>query len=259
MRQSTYFILLLLINFLATVSCQTNESQGVLATKDGYSLTEKHFSIYIQDMTNLMGGLSKEEKDEEKEILIEMFMESPTEVIALIGASNEKVNPPFDAPSTNISKKSNSIVAKGNYAVRQILGSDIGQMQFDSKDANAFRAYLQNSLLTSRTNSYNSGGYRSSNANITFNADGTFLQALSGHVSVDVPGASAGAAGTDYMPGNWEVASLPNGLLMIIIYSTHPSMLEDSPNGLLPLPVAQYTQDFVALPNGDGYHRSKLN
>jgi len=151
-------------------------------------------------------------------------------------------------------------LAHGHKEIRRILGTDIGQMNFDSQAANTFRAFMANSLLTSKSNSANSGygssDYSESNAKIQFCANGTFVQALSGYVSIDVEGMSASSGNdTDYMPGYWEVASLPNNMLIILFYSTHPTMLEDSPNGFLPFPVSKYTASFVAMPNGDGYAR----
>jgi len=130
-------------------------------------------------------------------------------------------------------------------------------MNFNSKAAKDFRLYMANSLLSAKSNSYDTGGYTNSDARIQFCENGTFIQALSGYVSVDVDGISASSGSdTDYMSGYWEVASLPNNTLIILFYSTHPMMLQDSPNGFLPFPVAKYTTNFVALPNGDGYKRT---
>jgi len=172
-------------------------------------------------------------------------------------------NKKTDTQQPVVSKKSPKLLqelAHGHKEIRRILGADIGQMNFDSQAANTFRAFMANSLLTSRSNTassgYGSSGYSESNARIQFCANGTFVQALSGYVSIDVEGMSASSGNdTDYMPGYWEVASLPNNMLIILFYSTHPMMLEDSPNGFLPFPVSTYSASFVAMPNGDGYVR----
>jgi len=156
-------------------------------------------------------------------------------------------------------KSNNKALAIGHKEIRRLLGNDIGDMQFDTNTANAFRNYITNSLLS--THSYNSDkGYgssssRSSYGKIQFCPDGTFVETLSSQILIDTEGSSATASGANSMPGYWEVAALPNGMLVILMYSTHPRMLEDSANGFLPFIVAKHTRDFVALPNGDGYHR----
>lgn len=149
----------------------------------------------------------------------------------------------------------------GHQTIRNLLGSDVGQMQFDSQAAQTFREYVANSLFTSKSNNrdsgYNASNYSESTARIQFCPDGTFVQALSGYINIDVEGMSVTSGDqSSNMTGYWEVASLPNGMHIILFYSTHPTMLEDSPNGFLPFPVASYTTDFVSLPNGDGYART---
>ncbi len=246
---------LLLIFFLTNVflvSCQNAEDPNVLAIQDDYTLTKEHFNKHVIDLENILGKLSEDDIQRERKILIEMFMDAPEEVLASL-KEQINVNP---SPKTNPHTPKYSI-SDGNQKVRSVLGQDIGQMQFDSKQARNFREYLKNSLLQSKSNNYDNGGYRESNAHIQFCADGTFIQALSGYIGIDVEGMSATSGNeTDYMPGYWEVASLPNNMFIILLYSTHPSMLEGFPNGFLPFPVAKYTANFVLLPNGDGYGRS---
>jgi hypothetical protein len=133
-------------------------------------------------------------------------------------------------------------------------------MQFYVAAANTFRQYVVNSLLTSSSGSYDksvggSGSRRSTNQT-QFCADGTYTEALSGSVNVDVDGAWAGSHGTTYINGYWDVATLPNGMMIIVMYSTHPYILEDWPNGIIPFIVAKHGVDFVQLPSGDLYRRT---
>lgn len=248
------FYLLFLSNILI-VSCQNSNHQEAIAVKGDYQLTEVHLKKHISDLENILGTLSQEEVESEKNVLVQMFMDAPEETLASL---KEKTSSLLDLRKNQ--KAPPYSISPGNQKVRDVLGTDIGQMNFNSKKASDFRAFLGNSLLQSKSNSYNSGynssHFSSSNAKIQFCANGTFVQALSGYLSIDVEGMSGHTGNdTDYMPGYWEVASLPNGMLIILFYSTHPSMLEDSPNGFLPFPVAKYTNDFVSMPNGDGYSR----
>ncbi len=254
-RSQILFALLFLTNTLC-VSCQNAKNTEAIAIKGDYQLTEVHLKKHISDLENILGTLSQKEAQSEKNILIQMFMDAPEETLASL---KEETSSLLDLQKTQ-NTPSHS-VSPGNQKVRDVLGTDIGQMNFNSKKASDFRAFLSNSLLQSKSNSYNEGynssHFSSSNAKIQFCANGTFVQALSGYVSIDVEGMSGHTGNdTDYMPGYWEVASLPNDILIILFYSTHPSMLEDSPNGFLPFPVAKYTKDFVSLPNGDGYSRT---
>ena len=129
-------------------------------------------------------------------------------------------------------------------------------MQFDSKEASSFRDYVKNSLFydssTNFSQSPNGSHYSSSSAKLYFCEDGSYIQILSGNIGVDVPGAyaSSGNGDDDVQRGFWEVSSLPNGWHMILLYSTDPSMLEDSPNGLLPFPILSYTDGYVVMPDG---------
>jgi hypothetical protein len=253
--------------FILVIGCAQNsensKNQEVIASKNGYQLTEEHFSKYL----NALEAYELETGEIASKIVIkselkQAFLEDPERILKELNALSESLDGRIDSRGSKSKNESETIstshLAEGNRVVRQKLGNDIGQMQFNSQEANSFRIFLSNSLLSSRSNSFGSGGYRDSNANIQFCADGTFIQVLSGYVGIDVDGISGSSSGggTDYMPGYWEVASLPNGMLIILFYSTHPSMLEDSPNGLLPFPVAEYTGNFVALPNGDGYRRT---
>ena len=114
--------------------------------------------------------------------------------------------------------------------------------------------------ILSTTSNRNDIGHKSSEyydakGSIQFCANGTFYEVLSGHVDIMVEGRSTFSSGTNYMPGHWEVAALPNGMLVIFMYSTHPRMLEDSPSGFIHIVVAEHTVDFVELPGGAGYYR----
>lgn len=159
-------------------------------------------------------------------------------------------------------KASQTSFKNGHQVIRDLLGSDVGQMQYDTAQANSFRAYLYNSLLVTRSSNsnydYNSTDYTSGSGRIQFCSDGTFTEILSSHIAIQTETIDLASYGDDAMPGVWEVASLPNGILIILMYSTHPRMLEDSPNGLLPFPVEKYGEDFVALPNNAGLYRRTL-
>lgn len=247
--------ILCLVTQALFVSCQ-NENSNIIASKGNLQLTETHFKKHVTDIENGLDQLSQDEIRSEKNILKEMFMESPEEILASLSETQDSiVNPAIS------SVPQNQRISGGNLKVRSLLGTDIGQMQFDSQAASTFRQYIANSLFTSSSNSrgtgYNSSNYSESTATIQFCPDGTFVQALSGYMNISVEGMSATTDNSpNYMPGYWEVASLPNNMLVILFYSTHPSMLEDSPNGFLPFPVAKYTKDFVLMPNGDGYSRT---
>lgn len=238
------------------VSCQNSHNPNIIASKGGLQLTESHFKKHVTDLESSLEQLSPDQIESEKNILKEMFLESPAEVLASLSETQGTI------ANTDIeSFTPNHTIAYGNQKVRTILGADIGQMQFDSPAANTFRNYIANSLFTSSSNSrgtgYNSSNYSESTAAIQFCPDGTFIQALSGYMNISVEGMSVTTDNSpNYMPGYWEVAALPNNMLVILFYSTHPSMLEDSPNGFLPFIVANYTSNFVSLPNGDGYSRT---
>lgn len=244
------------------------ETNELIASKGGFSLTKTHFKSYLTfveqqagETSNLQAQLALRSE------LKKAFLKDPENVLKEVNGLNDAVgmsetnralrSAASSAPK-NISIGNN--LAEGHTIVRQRLGNDIGEMNFDSEAANAFRSYMTNTLLTSRTNSsnngYNSSDYSDSNARIQFCDNGTFTEALSGHLSINVAGMGALSSGTNYMPGYWEVAAMPNGMLVILMYSTHPRMLEDFPNGLLPFLVAKHTADFVALPGGAGYHRT---
>jgi len=255
MKNKKFKLTLIISLCIAIQSCgqqtSTNPSEGIIASKDGYHLTEKHFAMYVKALE----GYEIETGDLQSTAIVkselkQAFLEDPAGILKELNALSEDLDEAIDPVNYNINN-----LADGHRIVRQKLADDIGQMQFDSKAANDFRAFMVNSLLSSSSNSYDGIGFRSSDAQIQFCADGTFVQSLSGHVGIDMDGIGGSSSGADRMPGYWEVASLPNGTLIILFYSTHPLMLEDSPNGLLPFPVAQYASDFVALPNGDGYSR----
>ena len=249
----TYSIIFFFIS-MGIVSCQTSQDNKVLAIQGKYTLTKNHFEKHLADLS-AMGELSKEEVQSEKLLLIEMFKEAPQEILASLEEGYTITPTPNPTPQPLPSPASSNLSA-GHQQVRAVLGSDIGQMQFDSEKAQEFRAFMTNSLLSSGSSSGDGSGGRSASNKIQFCADGSYREYRSAHLFVDVPGIEASGYDEDRIPGYWEVASLPNGTHIILLYSTHPLMLEDSPNGLLPFPVGQYGQDFVALPNGDGFSRT---
>jgi len=251
MKTTSNQLLIFIVLLCFLIGCKSSAQDDVLAEKNGYKLTKQHIDAVIA-LAEEDEAISEAEKEKYKQAYIAEFLANPAETIKEL----ENYVEPKPSPDPEPTPEPNTILAEGHQKVRDILGSDIGKMNFDSKVANDFRAYLANSLLSSSSSSYDGIGFRGSNARIQFCVNGTFIQVLSAQIGVEGEGIDAIANGTDYMPGYWEVASLPNNILIILFYSTHPLMLEDSPNGLLPFPVAQYTSDFVALPNGDGYTRT---
>lgn len=239
---------------MSIVSCQTAYDNNALAVQGKYSLTKNHLEKHLADLS-VMGELSKEETESEKLLLIEMFKEAPEEILASL--EEPQAIPPIPNPTPEpISSPVSSNLAAGHQQVRAALGSEIGQMQFDTEKAQRFRTFMANSLLSSGSSSGDSSGSRSASNKIRFCADGSYVEYRSAHLGISVPGMDVSGYDEDQIPGYWEVASLPKGMRIILLYSTHPLMLEDSPNGLLPFPVGQYAEDFVALPNGDGFSRT---
>ena len=245
----------LLLFFLT--GCESRAQNKVLAEKDGYQLTQTLINGMLAFAEENESPLNDAEKEAYTQDYIVEFLANPKAVIKELEDYKSTPQPnPQPNPTPEPKEVKDVKLAAGHLKVRQVLGNDIGKMQFDSEEANKFRNYLANSLLSSGSNSYDGIGFRSSNAHIQICKNGTFTQALSAQIAVDGEGIDASTDSTDYMPGYWEVASLPNNMLVILFYSTHPLMLEDSSNGFLPFPVAQYTANFVALPNGDGYKRT---
>jgi len=236
--------------------CESTAQGDILAEKNGYQLTKQHIAGAIALAEADEAPISEAEKEEYKQAYIAEFLANPAATIKELEGYIQPKPTAKPKPKLEPEKKTDVILAAGHQKVRDVLGKDIGKMQFNSNKANAFRQYISNSLLSSSSNRTTEGGHTSSNTKIQFCPDGSFMQASFGFVGVDVDGIGGSAGDTDYMPGYWDVASLPNGMLIILFYSTHPLMLEDSPNGFLPFPVAQYTGNFVALPNGDGYKRT---
>lgn len=268
----------LLLGFLLG-SCQSNGSEKVLATQEGHTLTQDHFKNYIVSLEMKSGSLSFSEKDNERAKLLDFFYADPegtlAELQSLVSgdmrkqvsqASNsefvldDRQKKPIVKTQSQSSVAIANSLAQGHQEIRRLLGGDIGEMQFDTKAASTFRRYLANSLLTTSSNSYNSGygasDYSSSKGQIQFCTNGTFVEVLSGHLSIDTEGMDVTSSGSDAMPGYWEAAALPNGMFIILLYSIHPRMLEDSPNGFLPFVVAKHGPDFVQLPSGDLYRRA---
>jgi hypothetical protein len=279
-----YSLTRILLVGILLVGCQSSESEKVIASEEGYALTQDHFKNYIARLEMQSGSLSFSEKDNERAKLLDFFYADPEgtleELRSIAGGEISKstlgdddiqtlqedsysVQELGDAGLSSPVQASKSIannLAQGHKEVRRLLGGDIGEMQFDTQAANTFRSYVANSLLTTTSSNanrgYNSSDYTSSQGQIQFCANGTFVEVLSGHLSIDVEGASAMSSGSDSMPGYWEAAALPNGMLIILMYSTHPRMLEDSPNGFLPFVVTKHGPDFVQLPSGDLYRRN---
>jgi hypothetical protein len=154
-----------------------------------------------------------------------------------------------------------SVISEGNRIVREILGDDIGQMQFDTKEANEFRLFVTNSLVFQVTSERNTG-FGSSDLNefreqFQFCEDGSFSYKSSGFLTINTEnGGSQVSETSNSYSGYWEAAALPDNLRIIVMYGTDPNMLEEFPNGLIPFFIANHGVDFVALPSGDLYNRT---
>ena len=237
------------------------ENMDLIASTKGYELTEADFEIYlnyVQEQTGVTADIASQILI--KSQLKETFLKEPEKLLQQLQLLNradaietpESQNP--IAITTTVNRATASL-AEGHRVVRQKLGNDIGQMQFDTDAANTFRSYVTNSLITSSSNSsnsaYNSSDHISSKNQFLFCSNGTYTETNSGHVSLDVEGLGAHSAGTTYVPGYWDVAALPNGMMIIVMYSNHPEVLEDWPNGIIPFIIAKHGVDFVALPSGD--------
>lgn len=266
-------ILLLLVFFSAILSSCGQELESSIENKsivsiNGFTLREDHFNAYVKFVEQQVGETSTlETQIALKAQLKEAFLKNPETMLqelntlkSFMGTSEFTGQTSTISTTKTVNNEVPSNIAEGHKIVRQVLGNDIGQMQFDVAAANTFRQYVVNSLLTSSSGSYDksvggSGSRRSTNQT-QFCADGTYTEALSGSVNVDVDGAWADSHGTTYINGYWDVATLPNGMMIIIMYSTHPYVLEDWPNGIIPFIVAKHGVDFIALPGGDLYRRT---
>ena len=266
-------ILLLLVFFSTILSSYgqelkfSKESKSIVSI-NGFTLREDHFNAYVKFVEQQVGETSTlETQIALKAQLKEAFLKNPETMLqelntlkSFMGTSEFTGETSTISNTKTVNNKVPSNIAEGHKIVRQVLGNDIGQMQFDVAAANTFRQYVVNSLLTSSSGSYDksvggSGSRRSTNQT-QFCADGTYTEALFASVNVDVDGAWADSHGTTYINGYWDVATLPNGMMMIIMYSTHPYVLEDWPNGVIPFVVAKHGVDFIALPGGDLYRRT---
>ena len=272
MLNKNLLIVLILFFGISLHSCgQKQESaftNELIASKQGFDLTEAHFETYLKYVEKYAG----ETADLKTQIAIKSqlkatFLKEPETLLKqleLLNTDEEKPQVHLEKEqsqaTTGVSRTSTPTMAEGHKIVRDLLGSDIGQMKFDTEAANTFRAYMANTLLTTSSNSSNSGygssDYSSSKGQIQFCANGSFVEVLSGHLSIGTEGMDASSSGSSAMPGYWEAAALPNGMFVIIMYSTHARMLEDSANGILPFVVAKHGHDFVQLPNGDLYRRA---
>ena len=263
MKRIFLLILALSIGY-CSIAQQTNTT-NIIVSKDGYDLTMQQFNLYVDFVEVTMDRvLDANGRNIVKEELKAAFLNDPATLSTELNLLAQNANLDQDSPNDFQIKSPNpasSGIEHGHSFIRQKLGSDIGQMQFDTQKANSFRSFIANSLLSSRDNSYDgnlsSSSYSESSSSIQFCIDGSYLETNSGHVSIDVDGLGAGGSSTDYIPGYWEVAELPNDLMIIILYSEHPSVVEDSPNGIIPFIVGSYTEDYVLLPNGDGFRRSR--
>ncbi len=247
---------------ISLVSCGQNESASkreLIASSQGYELNESHFETYLKYVENYAG----ETADLKTQIAIksqlkETFLKEPEALLKLLESLT--VEKKRDQPAATVNQPSKAPTAEGHEIVRDLLGDDIGEMRFDTAAANTFRQYVANTLLTSTTGNYNTGitgsASKNTNSQTQFCANGTYTEALSGHVSIQTEGAGAVSSGTTYITGYWDVAALPNGMMIIVMYSTHPYVLEDWPNGIMPFIVAKYGDDFMALPSGDLYRRA---
>jgi hypothetical protein len=266
MKHILLLIIALCTSFLSCGQQQVSNNEFI-ASVDGYNLTENHFNTYLKFVEEQVGEKSTiETQIVLKSELKEAFLKNPATIVGeldnlkalMLGGEDTIKNKATVSPV--VTKDEITNLAQGHKVVRQVLGNDIGQMQFSSNEANTFRQYVANSLLSASTGSFEktvggSGGRRSTNKT-QFCANGTYIEALSGSVNLDVEGAWAGSHGTTYINGYWDVATLPNGMMIIVMYSTHPYVLEDWPNGIIPFVVTKHGADFVALPGGELYRRT---
>ncbi|NER17747.1 hypothetical protein [Spongiivirga citrea] len=154
-------------------------------------------------------------------------------------------------------------LAEGHEAIRKILGDDIGQMQFDSDKAKAFRQYLSNASFYTSKNEFSGGvtgtGSANSSTNVLFYQNGTFLHITTSWISISVPGMGSFDKDEQKIPGYWEVASLPDGTLLVIFYSQHPEVLQEFPNGFMPFPIKGYDQQYLISADNERYEKSMIN
>lgn len=271
MQNKIFKIARMIVFCISLTSCAQKEEpatkQELIASIQGYELTEAHFETYLKYVEEYAG----ETADLKTQIAIksqlkETFLREPETLLKQLELLTlEESKPALEIkqekaqPKAAVYQPSKAPMAEGHKIVRDLLGNDIGEMQFDTQAANTFRNYVANSLLTTTSSNantgYNSSDYSSSKGQIQFCANGTFVEVLSGHLSIAIEGASALSSGSDAMPGYWEAATLPNGMFIIIMYSTHPRMLEDFPKGFMPFVVTKHGSDFVQLPSGDLYRR----
>lgn len=259
-----FFLLVAFSTNFYSIAQQTNTS-NIIVSKDGYDLTVQQFNLnvnFVEVATDRV--LDASGRNIVREELKTAFINDPATMSAELNflaqnAELDQIDPGNFQEKSPV--QSPTDMAQGHSFIRQKLGSDIGQMQFDTHKANNFRSFIANSLLSSRDNSYNgnlnSSSYSESSSSIQFCIDGSYLETNSGHISIDVDGLGTGGSSTDYVPGYWEVAELPNDLMIIILYSEHPNVVQDSPNGIIPFIVGSYAEDYVLLPNGDGFRRSR--
>lgn len=251
MRRTLLFIpIVAIVLFGCGQQQQTVENTELIATKDGYELTEKHFNAYLQFIEEQSGETSNiQTQIAIKSELKQEFLQDPKDLLKeleMLGTQSIS-----DEPKVVLGNN----LAHGHRLIRQKLGNDVGQMNFDSAAANQLRSYLAGSLLQSSSATYDSGSGRYSSAKVLFCADGSYVEALSGGLTIDTPGVDAYGHDSDTTPGYWEVASLPNNMMLVLLYSTHPNMMEYSTNGFLPMSIERYTQQVVYLPGGEYYER----
>ncbi len=273
-RCFTYLALLFLClkHFCVMHAQEATPSEAIA---DAYVLTMDHMQNYLK-MAVLTGDISTDatasEINDLGSELVQLFQTDPSNTIELLeafaadltaldgaaaaavpSAQSKLLPPPATTPA--------STLPHGHQYIRDLLGQDIGEMNFHSAEASELRQYLYHSLLYSSSSAYDrsvTGSHDSAaETKIMFCPDGSFVQVNAGHLSVGVDGLDLSTSGgDDVMRGYWDVSTLPSGLHFILFYSTDPSMLEDSPNGFLPFPIATYTTDAVLMPGGDGYSRT---
>lgn len=252
------------------LACKAKAQEKVVAEKNGYKLTETHINIAITTAEKIGEvTLSVKEKKELKTQLITDFYNQPKEIIK----GFEEVAAYLKTTETSTATKQPKVkkqkittkissLAFGHKEIRKLLGTDIGEMNFHSKKAAKFRAYVGKSILYVNNNqNYDGGagsGYRNSKGKMQLCANGTFVEITSGSISVDVEGASAFSNSTTKVNGYWDVATLPSGVLIILTYSTHEFWTSESPSGFLPLPIKSYTATYLVGLEGDiPYYREE--
>ncbi len=247
--------------FTIMISCNAKAQGKVLSTKEGYQLTEELVNMVVNSAEVT---LTTDQQKLLTDTLIKAFQENPKGVIEELNAfkaqkkKNVTTKPIMETNQQNI----NPNLAEGHKAIRKILGTDIGDMQFDSAKANTFRQYLINSSFYNSKNTFSGGVTGTGSSTVATKAlfceNGTFLHTTTSSISISVPGMGGFDKDVKEIPGYWEVASLPNGMLIIIFYSTHPEVLAEFPNGFMPFPIKSYDQQYLISADDERYKKTYL-